>query len=175
MENRKINTTPDSDDVVLISNSRLVTVSSIMLVFGAFGMLIGIYTIVNDQQFKIPAVIFAILAIFGSGYSLYFAVKCLLVTRVQLQFAKDGISYRDVRKHVTGRNVMGIGLGFYINTKFYFLSYKNIEEVSLKKNYLGCNMIRIDTKLNEVIYLPILLDSCKEVDRLANLINEKRR
>ena len=163
------------DDVVLIPNSRLVTVSSVMLVFGGFGMLIGIYTIVNYHQFKIPAVIIAFAAIVGSCYALWFAVKCLLVTRVQLQFKKDGISYRDVRKHVIGRNLTGIGLGFYINTKFYFLAYDHIEKVSLQKVSLACNLIRIDTKLNEVIYLPILLDSCKEVDELANLINEKRQ
>ncbi len=164
-----------NEDAVLISNSRLITVSSVMVVFGAFGMLIGIYTIVNYDQFKIPALIIAIGAILGSSYALYFAVKCLLVTRVQLQFNKDGISYRDVRKHVIGRNLTGIVLGFYINTKFYFLSYATIEKVSLKKVNLGCNLIRIDTKLNEVIYLPILLDSCKEVDELANLIDKKRQ
>ena len=146
-----------------------------MFIFGAFGMLIGIYTLLHHQQFEIPAVIFAIGAILGSSYALYFAVKCLLVTRVQLQFNKDGISYRDVRKHVIGKNITGIGLGFYINTKFYFLPYSNIENVSLKKVVLGCNLIRIDTKLNEVIYLPVLLDSFKETDELANLINEKRR
>ena len=167
--------TQQNEDTVLISNSRLVTVSSVMVVFGAFGMLIGIYTIVNYRQFEIPALIIAIGAILGSSYALYFAVKCLLVTRVQLQFNKDGISYRDVRKHVVGRNLTGIVLSFYINTKFYFLSYATIEKVSLEKVNLGCNLIRIDTKLNEVIYLPILLDSCKEVDELANLIDKKRQ
>ncbi|TDG35608.1 hypothetical protein EZJ43_13390 [Pedobacter changchengzhani] len=175
MENIKISVPTDNDDVVLISNSRLVTVSCVMVFFGAFGMLIGIYTLLNHQQFEIPALIFAILAILGSSYALWFAVKCFLVTRVQSRFEKDGLSYRDVRKHVTGRNITGIGLGFYINTKFYFLPYANIEKVSLKKVSIGCNLICIDTKLNEVIYLPILLDSCKEVDELANLIEEKRQ
>ena len=173
MDKRK--TKLHEDDVVLISNSRLVTVSSVMFVFGAFGMLIGIYTLANYDQFEIPAVIIAFAAIFGSCYALWFAVKCLLVTRVQLQFKNDGISYRDVRKHVIGRNLTGIVLGFYINTKFYFLPYDTIEKVSLKKVTFACNLIRIDTKLNEVIYLPILLESCKEVDELANLINEKRQ
>lgn len=140
MEPKKINITPDSDDVVLISNSRLVTVSCVMSVTGTFGILIGIYTILNYHQFKIPAVIFAILAIVGSSYALYFVIKCLLVSCVQLQFNKDGLSYRDVRKHVIGRNLNGMGLSFYINTKFYFLPYANIEKVSLKKLVLGVTL-----------------------------------
>ena len=173
MENRK--TTESDDNVLIISKSRLVTVSSVMFIFGAFGMLIGIYTLLHHQQFEIPAVIFAILAIVGSSYALYFVIKCLLVSCVQLQFNKDGLSYRDVRKHVIGRNLNGMGLSFYINTKFYFLPYANIEKVSLKKVSFGCNLIRIDTTLNGLIYLPLVLDSCKEVDELANLIEEKRK
>lgn len=47
--------------------------------------------------------------------------------------------------------------------------------MSLQKVSLACDLIRIDTKLNEVIYLPILLHSRKEVDELANLINKKRQ
>lgn len=135
----------------------------------------GIWTLLDYQNAEIPALIIAIGAIFGSGYAFYFALKCLFVTRVQLQFKEDGISYRDVRKYVTSRNLTGIGLGFYINTKFYFLPYSNIEKVSLKKYAFLCNLIKIDTKNNEVIYLPILLDRCKEVDALADLIVKKRQ
>lgn len=175
MENRNTNEPIKNDNLILISKSRIITLSMIMIVFGAFGVVLGFLTIANSRKFEIPAMIFAVLAILGGLYAIYFAIKCLCSSRVQLQFKKDGISYRDVRKHVIGRNIDGITLGFYSNTKFYFLPYAVIEKVSLKKFAFGCSLIQIDTKQNEVIYLPILLDSCKEVDELAHLIDKKRQ
>lgn len=175
MEQRNANTTPNTNGVVLIANSRLIMISFIMFVFGAFGGILGIATLLNHLQFETMAIIFSVFAILGSVYALYFGVKCQLITRVQLEFKPDGISYRDIRKHIMARNPQGLGLGFYINTKFYFLSYSSIEKVTLENIGVWCKVIRIDTKLKEVIYLPILLESCKEIEELANLIDKKRQ
>lgn len=158
---------------ILIPVNRIFILTSALMITGLFCVYLSYFFLIELKTINFKTIILTVCSLIFGGLLFLFSLKILSNNRLQLEINNEALKFRDVRKQAIGRNKTGVGMKFYSTRKFCIIKFKDIVKVAHEKHSFQCKLIYIVTKDYKKIYIPLLLDSCKAVNEIANIIDRK--
>lgn len=107
----------------------------------------------------------------GAVSAIYVGIRSLCTPRLQLRLTPTGIEYKKISGNY-GNYKTNVGVDFYWIRQFRLMPYNAISDVAVEKSGWRCLLCVFDQE-EEKIYIPVSVNSCKEIEQMVKAIGTR--